>query len=246
MEKLKRRIDKEANGLAIIIHNSYDNDDAAANGCGALQGTSIDGKAMIDTFTDLKFAIYELKNKEKSVIKSVFEAVAKYSEYPAGYRSIVIYFSGHGGENSMLYDNDGEEFDYEEIIVQPLKSQASSFVAKTSLLMFIDACRGSQSPLVGRLKKSDAAPTNMMIGYASREKFQALETAEGGGIWTNKLAAALKESSKPVVDILEGVKKSMPSNYKKEALPDVWNPKSDAGKICLKQPSKFSKEGLSK
>ena len=238
MDDVKLTIDtnQDKKGLAIIIHNNYDNDRAKLRCFDPLSGTAIDGKAMKNTFANtLKFATIVMENEGKSAIKEMFEAIAKFKDYPAGYRCIAIYFSGHGGERSKLYDNHGVEFDLEEIIVQPLESEASERVKSIRLLMFIDACRGRKSPLKARLQNEDLAPKNMMIGYASKEKYSALEN-EKGGVWTQHLVRALQQSGKPIKHILEEIKDLMrQQNYREEALPDIWNP--DAGNICLNEPS---------
>jgi hypothetical protein len=56
-------------------------------------------------------------------------ALVHYDEFPNGYKTIVIYFSGHG---ITIIADDGEQFSYEKVITGRLKNE-----------ILIDAARGS-------------------------------------------------------------------------------------------------------
>lgn len=239
---LKEAVQKNrrARGLAVIVYNSYED---TRN---YLSGTIRDGEVMKETFDTLGFATISLHDVTKSNFESIIKELAIYSDYPEGYDCFVVYFAGHGDKNSVLVATDGE-FDFEKIVVQRLNKEifpdVSDRVTKVKILAFIDACRGDQDTLMKRIYDESLAPKNMMVAYATREKFMALEDPRGGGIWTQRLARELKCSNKSVRDILEDVKGSMPKEYKREALPVTWN--AAAGDIKLnKLAGEFSHEHM--
>ena len=199
---------QSARGLAVIIYNTYE----TAAGLDTLHGTIKDGEAMKDTFEHehLNFATIPIKDATKSDIREVIRAIATYPDYPEGYDCFSIVFSGHGGDGSTIMANDGEGFNFEEVIVQRLnkkRSDVSDHVSNisTSILVFIDACRGSLSPegsLYRRKRGDDASlPTNMLVAYSTREGYPAYEV-NAGGVWMQELAKRLRTVKKSVPIIL--------------------------------------------
>ena len=235
LKKLKNAEARKENarGLAVIFYNSYENDKKFK-----LTGTIKDGKAMSATFDSLGFATLSLSDVDKEDVGDIIGELASYKEHPEEYNCFAIYFAGHGDRNNMLMGSDKKYFNFEEVIIQRFNKRnydVADIIAKVPILVFIDACRGSTSPRVApRIVHEDLAPKNVLVAYATAEKYMALE-AEGGGIWTQKLAAELCDSGKSVKDILEDVKNAMPEDYKKDALPVTWNANSAAGNIKLKE-----------
>ena len=60
-------------------------------------GTHVDVKKVEETFRDLNFAIWVVRNTTPSKMKNAAKIISKYSHYPIEYKWIVIYYAGHGG-----------------------------------------------------------------------------------------------------------------------------------------------------
>jgi hypothetical protein len=226
----------DATGFALIMHNTYKN----APGCPPLDTTE-DGRAMQDAFESLKFTTVLQKDVKKIQMKALATALARYNEFPEGYKTFVIYFSGHGNKNSVIAANDGEVFNYEDDVIRHLKDDASEFVKKSKILVLIDACRGDQSPkFIPKMMKEDLAPTNLAIAYATREKYCALLDNHGGGSdWSQLMAKVIKEGITSMDDIQTEVKKRMAA-LKYKVFPTMWNPHN----IDINFGGEFSKSAI--
>lgn len=208
----------DARGLAVIMYNTYEDD---LECYGPLVPVEEDGKAMRATLNSLNFATVELKNSMKSDVENMMTAVATYPKFPVKYNCFVIYFSGHGDKGSIIVADDGEEFDYEQVIVQRFHKDVSDVAKKSQILVFVDACRGTKDPFLPKMKREDLIPSNMMIACAAGEEYSAI-LKNKGSVWSQKLAAALK-NQKSVVEVLNGIKEQLSGTFRKEALPVIYN-----------------------
>lgn len=214
-----------AKGLAVIISNTNDNDTSHARGWCTLGGTTADSGTMTEAFNSQGIATIELGNANKDEVRHIIEALASFAGYPKGYNFFAIYFAGHGKCNSILVDNNGDEFDFENEVVKLLNKElnpaVSCHVANVPLIaLLIDACRGRKEPYLAlRMQKTFLAPKNLMVNYSVGQNYGAAD-----GFWTRKVAEGVREGKKSLVDILSNVRVEIKEVYKPDALPESWNP----------------------
>jgi hypothetical protein len=209
----------DAQGLAVIMHNTYREID-----CPPLDTTN-DGKAMKDAFQSLNFATILLKDFKKYQVEALATALACYNEYPEGYKTFIIYYSGHGDRHNKIVADDGEIFDYEEVIVENLKNGSSQVMKESKLLMLIDADRGMKLPALNRSGKPERPPLKMVVAYAAGDGYGTFMNPDGS-VWSQLVATELNEGRKTSMnDVLREVRRKMEKEYKPtEALPTVSNP----------------------
>lgn len=151
----------------------------------------------------------------------IIGAVATY-KFPTQYKYFIIYFSGHGDTGSIIAADDGEEFDYEEVIVQRLdKEDVSQVVKDSKIMVLIDACRGSKDPYLPKMKNQDRIPRNMMVACATKEEYSTI-LKKDGSVWSQRLAKTLTNKMS-VVEVLKQVKTEMKAHFKEEALPQIYH-----------------------
>ncbi|ORU90324.1 MAG: hypothetical protein A6F71_04985 [Cycloclasticus sp. symbiont of Poecilosclerida sp. M] len=174
-----------ARGLACIICNDY----LGCKRLGTLYGAIKDSEALDSTFKHLNFATIVRPNSKKDVIENLIRAIALYPNYPPTYNCFAIIFSGHGGSKRKVYSNAGEEVDIESALIKPFDVKDTR-IKDFPKLVFIDACRG-RLRTKGTLKEELPKPVNFLIAYSARYGYVSYET-DSGGIWMQKLAAAIK------------------------------------------------------
>jgi hypothetical protein len=214
---------KDAKGLAIIMHNTYKR---AGPNYKPLDTTK-DGAAMKAAFESLNFATILSKDLKKKQVEALATALARYNEFPNRYKTFVIYFSGHGIRNNIIIADDGEQFSYEKVITGRLKN-VSPVMSKSKIIMLIDAPRGKMNPLSSRPKDEEVVsppPTNLVVAYATGESYATLPIREDGSVWSQLVATVLNEGKTSMNDVLGEVKGRMAEmNFKPEALPTISNP----------------------
>jgi hypothetical protein len=85
---------KDKRGLAIIMFNDYDNENARRKGCRKLSGTLKDCDALTKTFRFHKFAILPVPNSTKDDVRALFHELATYTQYPENYQYFAFTYSG--------------------------------------------------------------------------------------------------------------------------------------------------------
>jgi hypothetical protein len=214
---------RNAQGLAVIMHNTYNK---AGSNYSPLD-TTTDGKAMKDAFQTLNFATVLLKDFMKNQVEALATALACYNEYPRGYKTFIIYYSGHGGRHNTIIADDGEMFDYEKVVVENLKNGSSQVMKKSKLLMLFDVGRGEKWPRLDKPKKQEEESPplmNLVVAYATGDGYTSLLKRGGGSVWSQLVATELNEGKTSMNDVLREVRRKMERDYKPEALPTVSNP----------------------
>lgn len=234
-ETVQRNVN--ARGIAVIIYNSY----AQTSQWKMLPGTIKDGEAMKDTFEHLKFATILLEDAKESEIREVVGVLASYPKYPEKYDCFAIVFAGHGEEDDILVANDGKKLNFADVFVksfnQKYNPEVSSHVANvnsSSILVFIDACRGKMS--LDRTRGEPPLPVNMLLGYSTREEYVSYEDVDGG-IWMQKLAKGLKTIRKSVPTIMAKMSEEMAKTTKYKLVQKPITLNSSVSIVLLDHPA---------
>lgn len=209
-----------ANGLAVIITNSYER-------CPRLEtltGTNADGERMKDSFQRLNFSTHHEHNLSKEATMQLLYNVANYKEFPPTYRRVVLVFSGHGDADHKLYTGEGEMLKVSDILSAffPERAPLNGSIAK---LFFIDACRGKLAnggvivPRSGRELETLTIPKhgNFLVAYSTIPDHLSYEERAKGGIWISALAEKLSKRNASVHDILSEVNRELVTKYQKPA-----------------------------
>ena len=208
-----------ANGLALILTNSYD----TCHRLDTLTGTRSDGDSMKKSFQTLNFSTCHHHNLPKEATLQLLYSVANYHQFPPTYRRIAFIFSGHGAADHKLYTGEGETINVKDILTAffPERAPRSGNIAK---LFFIDACRGKQSNsgvIVSRSGREIQTLTvpkhgNFLVAYSTIPDHLSYEERAKGGIWITSLADKLCHRNASVHDILSEVNSELISKYQKD------------------------------
>lgn len=125
--------------------------------------------------------------------------------------------------------SDEQLVDYEETIIKPLHPATSVLIACIPKLVFIDACRGSnslstkgQTEARSQIERFEVSvPANVFVAYSTMEGYKSYENKGHGGIWMQELAKELTISKKSICDIVAGVNETM--KVQKYQQPQIWN-----------------------
>ena len=234
---------EDKRGLALIITNQY------LDTSKPLRFTIRDAEAMKKTMNSLKFATITLLNVTQQDTKGIIKAIAKYKKYPPSYKCFIVVFSGHGGQNNVLFSNDLEEVDINEDILQALGSmQSPKQFSNSPKIVIIDACRGSKTKVVqgaakdlitddAQMKDVPEPPSNVLAAFSTTQDYQAFGGSDGS-IWLQTLATVLESSRKSIGDTIAGANKIIRRKYGKWQDPQIRLTTvnivlSDAGKTTL-------------
>ena len=209
-----------ANGLAVIITNSYETCSRLEN----LSGTKADGERMKDSFQVLNFSTLHEHNLPKGPTMQLLYSVANYKKFPPSYRRVVFVFSGHGCADHMLYTGEGQTLKLSDILSAffPERAPLNGNLAK---LFFIDACRGKEPnsgvivPRSGREIETLTIPKhgNFLVAYSTIPDHLSYEERAKGGIWISALADKLCRRDASVHDVLSEVNRELINKYQKPA-----------------------------
>ena len=207
-----------ANGLAVIITNSYE----TCSRLETLSGTKADGERMKDSFQVLNFSTLHEHNLPKGPTMQLLYNVANYKKFPPSYRRVVFVFSGHGDADHKLYTGEGETVKVSDILSAffPERAPLNGNLAK---LFFIDACRGKQVnpgvivPRSGREIETLTIPKqgNFLVAYSTTPDHLSYEERAKGGIWVSALADKLCRRDASVHDVLSEVNRELINKYQK-------------------------------
>ena len=189
------------------------------------------------TFEGLQIATLWRENVSRGDLRELLREIATLS-LPGTYKSVSFVFSGHGGAGDMLFMQDGNKMDMQEIVNAFLPGQARS-VGNIPKLFFIDACRGNETfqPVVvprtggknvqtdcpqrtgtrdrgGTEVKTVLVPPkgNTIIAYSNISKNRVLESKDGG-VWMKALARKLAESRESIDTVLTQVREDLQHIY---------------------------------
>lgn len=207
-----------ANGLAVIISNSYDD----CRTLETLSGTKTDGERMKCSFQMLNFSTYHQHNLPKGATMELLHHVVDHRRFPSSYKRIVFVFSGHGGADHKLYTGDGETVKVSDILSAflPERAPLNGSIPK---LFFIDACRGKKAnagvmvPRSGKEIETLVIPEqgNFLVAYSTLPDYLSYEERAKGGIWITVLAEKLCHRDASIHDILTEVNKELLNKYQK-------------------------------
>ena len=201
-----------------MVSNDYTS--ASSNHLRPLEFTHRDADAMEQLFQN-EF-LYEVRRKmniSKEEFKSCCKILAAH-EYPPACNRILVYFSGHGSNGTLIFQ-DGEEFSFKDMIdiFKPTIANNES-LAHMVRMFFIDACRGQKeefgSEIVskGGSKQFVADEANVLLAYACPPTYLSYGSSTGSR-WTTCLVEALRGSTidHSVFDILCEAHKLMWQSY---------------------------------
>ena len=203
-ECLKKK--KGAKGLVLIMTNDYIGCKVHGKPVGVLEACHIDGEKMKETFVDtFEFAYHWEKNSAVDRTKDLLKQVAT-CNYRSKYQEIkfiVVVFSGHGSEGTLLC-NDGEEIEVKNVL-ERLKPEympnASEEIVK---LFFFDACRGVREMELSKKKGYQPRPGEYLVAYSTYPGFVSYPRPDGeGSQWMPDVAESLKvERELPVYNAI--------------------------------------------
>ena len=183
-------------------------------------GTRIDVEKVKDTFRDLNYAIWVVKNTTPSKMKNAAKIISKYKDYPIEYKWIVVYYAGHGGiskdnNKGFFWFHDQKEPIPFENVTEPLQpGYEGCCLANRKRLFLFDCCLTESQISVKTdqiLTNRDDLPSFMpshdftIIAYATYLRAPASGSPSKGGKWTGVLCNNIKKyaSLKKVNEILE-------------------------------------------
>ena len=223
--------DKDAIGLAVIISNEYIK---VKKSYSRLAGTAPDAEKMKETFRQLRFACWNVRNQERECLLAVLQAVANHHHYPPSYLHIAIIFSGHGTSDESMVRCivcEDEKLILIDDLIAMFQPEKASHIAKISKLFFIDACLGSTAMehiLVAKGDNNSSSPVprggkplivdhypshgNILIAFSTLPSFKSYETGHGS-IWLNSLADKLLNYNAVITTVLTEVRKDVKRFY---------------------------------
>ena len=189
------RIGVNTVGVALLVSNDY------KGRKDELRFVHKDTDNMEQLFKGFGYAVYRKKNVSTWDFMLCYKKLAEF-KYPPTCRRILVYFSGHGGNDGALLMQDGGRIKAEDMIsCFKIHISANVTLAEMAKMFFFDACRGSQKDH-GYIPKSSGETDWMkrvpkeggvLIAYASTPYHISYGNASGSR-WTNCLVRALKES----------------------------------------------------
>lgn len=213
----------EAVGVAIIIANDY----STCKALNTIQGPIDDASKAEAVFRSLKTVCHHVRNQNAARTIAACQFVASY-EYPHDkFKWIIIVFSGHGN-NETIIAQDGSNIPVQTII-DLFKHPPNLSIPK---FFFFDACRGielTESHLVPRgpeivhmnprggelLSEVIRLPEgcNMLIAFSTLPRKYAYEQRSSGGLWLSKLLDRLPNDDSSITDILNEVNKDVVDHF---------------------------------
>ena len=208
------RIRHNSVGVALLVSNDYKTLGKDAE----LGSTHSDAFKMEEVFEEFGYVVYRMQNIRSEDFTSYCKEIAGF-QYPQNCRRILVYFSGHGDDGTLVMQDGGDLII--ESIIELFKPDVANNAVLTEMakMFFFDACRGGKedhgynTARGGVRNKAGNEITflkrlvlpregNVFVAYASTRHYCAYETSAGGR-WTTCLIKALKESK--VTDTLEAI-----------------------------------------
>ena len=153
---------------------------------------------MEDTFRYLGYAVLRLPVDLASwQYRAAMKAVASLS-FPESYRHIFVYFTGHGGKDS-IYTPDGH-LELEDI-TNPFSPKKASQLTDLTKIFIFDACSS--------LSKLTSMYPNSLLLFPAHPGYSAFAKGDDCGLLTQHLAPALRTSPKSFNEIIIDVTKEI-------------------------------------
>ena len=209
--------DKKWKGIAFIVYNTYRNNQTQKD----LPDTKKDGRKMGKFFKDVNYYTVSGRNLTYREFMDTCKYLVTYSHYPPSCRRIVVYFAGHGNEESITMEG-GKSVKIRDVQALLRKFQSDKKVAK---ILLIDACRDSITGIAKlcdlwcrfwycfwciitlhhKNESKSSNDNNELLAYATTENHGAY-SLEYGGLWTQTLIKQLYElQDKHIKEILKQI-----------------------------------------
>ena len=159
---------------------------------------------MEDTFRSLGYAVLRLPvNLASWQYKAAMKAVASLS-FPESYRHIFVYFTGHGGNDSIdTPDGNLKLVD----ITNPFSPMEAPHLECLTKIFIFDTCSLSRDSILRSI-----LPHSVLL-FPAHPGYPAFARTDDCGLLTQHLAPALRTSSKSfgdiVVDVTDAIAKEM-------------------------------------
>lgn len=191
-------------GVAFIVSNEYLSSDKE------LHGSDKDSKKMEELFKEkeINYSVHVRTQVTYKKFIATCKYLATYEYYPKTVKTIVIYFSGHGGNGFITMEAE-KEMKSTRVDIPKLRSLFKN--TEIATLFLIDSCRGPESDCglasnVGTKAASNqsentsdddstinhASQGNDLVAYATSEGYVAYSDKDGGS-WTNTLVLQLRK-----------------------------------------------------
>ena len=208
-------------GVALIVSNDYITTPERD-----LPETRTDAQKMKKFLTKCKYKVFRYHNLDKKSFVTLYEEMARH-QYPKTCRRLIVYFSGHGGDGTIRFQDRGDVIINDMVNsfkpVKPNNSKNES-LGNTVRMFFIDACRGNQKDygyssskdLTTTIKhnskfldKDSANDTNILVAYATTPQhicYGEVKEAKGNGsLWTYYLLKELENSHEDILIQLRNI-----------------------------------------
>ena len=163
------RIGIDIVGVALIVSNDYK----------GLKNANIDELPTIhkdtanleEVFKGFRYAVYRKENLSTAAFVSCYKKLAEF-KYPPTCKRILVYFSGHGGNNGALIMQDGKDIKAEDMIsCFKIHISNNETLAGMAKMFFFDACRGSQEDHGYMIQKNPAVKQTGLREFREREVY---------------------------------------------------------------------------
>ena len=202
-------IDNNTVGVALLVSNDYESLPKVGN----LSSIHQDADKLGELFKIFGYVVYKIQNISYRDFSSCCNTLSRFN-YPSTCTRIIVYFSGHGDDGSLLM-NDGEEVDIDDIITafKPFAA-GNPKLGLIARMFFFDACRGGKEDHGYWITKKDKPPSeitclariphegNILVAYASTRYFSAFVGPDGSN-WSNCFIEAMEKSKE--TDSIENI-----------------------------------------
>jgi len=191
------RRDERYAGMALLVSNDYEDDQKLND----LHCTHVDSDSFAKLLKeDFMYRVTCKRNLSLTEFTESCKRIAEY-HYSETCNRVVVYFSGHGGQDSLILQ-DGQEIPIEDLIAQFKPTIAgNATLSDTVRMFFIDACRGEKEEHGHKFSKCSpscgtaSSSANVILAYASLPNYKAFINPSGtGSCWTRCLVKAFRES----------------------------------------------------
>ena len=186
-------------GVALLVSNDYE----TLEGGKTLPGTHRDADNLEKLFKKFTYEVLRKKNVHREDFVSCYKKLSE-ERYPPTCKRILVYFSGHGGDGTLLMQDGGIVEIGDVVSSFRINISNNKTLAEMAKMFFFDACRGvredhghtikrampvNEITCLGRVPKEG----NMLVAYASTQYYVSY-AGPAGSRWTNCLVKALEES----------------------------------------------------
>ena len=187
------------------------------------QGADLDVQNAKKTFENLNYAYWVIKNPTRKIMETVIKIVSEFNYYSIELKSIVLYYTGHGGSlfNSpyllLPSENDKyERFFVNQEVVPPFQpSNPTCHLDDRKRLLLFDCCLKEAAYAIETSLTTTPPPLNhyqpnyqldddyTMVAYVTYYKEVSRDFSKGG-VWTFTLSDNINEhaTSVKVLEIL--------------------------------------------